>query len=37
MRKYGVNSSSTQGTNAYMLFYRDVRSFKEVKNIEIPV
>ena len=28
MRKYGVNSNSTFGNNAYLLFYRDVRTFK---------
>jgi ubiquitin C-terminal hydrolase len=36
MRAYGVNSNSTFGTNAYLLFYRDVKTFKENKNIEIP-
>ena len=36
IRKYGVNSNATFGTNAYLLFYRDVKTFREVKNIEIP-
>ena len=36
IRKYGVNSNSTVGTNAYLLFYRDVKTFKEIKEIEVP-
>lgn len=37
MRRYGVNTNSIHGTNAYLLFYRDVKTFKSVNKIEIPV
>jgi len=36
IRQYGVNSNSNYGTNAYLLFYRDVKTFKDIKNLEIP-
>lgn len=33
IRKYGVNTNSTYGTNAYLLFYRDVKTFKDLSKI----
>lgn len=29
MRKYGSFDKSAHGANAYLLFYRDVKTFKE--------
>jgi ubiquitin C-terminal hydrolase len=37
IRKYGVNSNASFGTNAYLLFYRDAKTFRGVENIEIPI
>jgi len=34
MRKYG-NNSAAHGTNAYLLFYRDVKGFKDLKEIKV--
>lgn len=38
MRKYGNIDKISRGSNAYLLFYRDVRTFKESNpdEIEIP-
>lgn len=38
MRKYGSFEKTISGANAYLLFYRDVKTFKESdpENIQIP-
>lgn len=36
IRQYGSNSEVTNGTNAYLLFYRNVKTFKELGKLEIP-
>jgi hypothetical protein len=36
VRQYGSNSGAASGTNAYLLFYRDVKTFKDLGKLEIP-
>jgi ubiquitin C-terminal hydrolase len=36
IRQYGSNSEASNGTNAYLLFYRNVKTFKDIGKVEIP-
>ena len=35
-RQYGSNNLATSGANAYLLFYRNVKTFKDLRTLEIP-